>query len=241
MTTALTPTTTVGQIVADHPALARVFERLGIDYCCGGKKTLREAAAARGLDPNTLVATLTAAASDGDAPASDPASMSLTALADHIEQTHHAYLRRELPRLETLAQKVAAVHGQGHAELLELRQVLAAFIAEIASHMAKEEQILFPIIRRIEAAEGPVVNHCGTIANPIRVMEMEHASAGDALGQMRQLTTGFTPPADACNSWRVLLDGLRQLEADMHQHVHKENNILFPRALEAESALAAAR
>ncbi len=126
-------------------------------------------------------------------------------------------------------------HGQRHPEVIPCRQVLSALTAELAAHMQKEEQILFPLIRQMEAGalEGP--SHCGSVRNPITVMEHEHDSAGDALARMRELTGGFTPPNDACNTYRAWLDGLHQLEQDLHRHIHKENNILFPRAIEFET------
>lgn len=226
----------VGQLVAERPARSRVFEKLGIDYCCGGKKSLEDACRDKGLDARTIAALLEA--SEG-APATaevDPQAMSLTELADHIEQTHHAYLRRELPRLAMLVRKVAAVHGHRYPWMLEVDGVFAGFMAELDSHMMKEEQILFPIVREVERGNRSAGSHCGGLANPIRVMEHEHDSAGNALAAMRRLTDGFTPSADACNTFRAMLDGLAELERDMHQHVHKENNVLFPRALELEAA-----
>lgn len=235
----LSPETTVGEFVAQRPALSRLFERLGIDYCCGGKRPLAQACRERGLDPGTVFAMLEAAVAPA-APAGevDAASMSLTELADHIEETHHAYLKHEMPRLRHLALRVANAHGQRLPWTNQLAQVVEGFVRELQSHMMKEEQILFPMVRQIDAAEEAPEFHCGSLANPIRVMEAEHREAGDALATMRTLTSDYTPPPDACNTFRALLDGLKQLEADMHQHVHKENNILFPRALEREAALA---
>jgi regulator of cell morphogenesis and NO signaling len=230
--------TTVGQLVADRPARSRIFEQLGIDYCCGGKQPLATACSARNLDAATVLAMLQALEQQADdAQAVDAAAMPLADLCDHIEATHHAYLRQELPRLGAMIEKVATVHGQNHQWMLRLREVFNAFCQEIASHMAKEEQILFPMIRSIDAGHSRVAQHCGGLANPIRVMEHEHDSAGDGLAQMRSLTSDFTPPQDACGTFRAMIDGLRQLEADMHQHVHKENNVLFPRALQAEQSV----
>jgi regulator of cell morphogenesis and NO signaling len=168
----------------------------------------------------------------------NPAAMTLTQLADHIEATHHAWLRQEFPRLTQMTEKVASVHGHSDQRLASVAAIFAALRAEMESHMFKEERILFPLIRQLEASGSAAHSHCGTIANPIRVMEMEHDSAGGAVGEMRTLTDGFTPPAGACNTYRAMLDTLRQLEADLHQHVHKENNVLFPRALELEASLA---
>jgi regulator of cell morphogenesis and NO signaling len=224
--------TPVGAIIVARPALARVFERLGLDYCCGGKRPLGELARARGLDPATVLACVEAAA---DAAAAGPAevdagALPLTALADHIEATHHAYVRAELPRLLEMSDRVARKHGWRDGRLAAVAQTVAGLAAEMADHMDKEERILFPFIRRIDAGE-PDGFHCGSIANPIRQMEAEHDSAGAAVARLRELTDGFRPDADACNTHRALLAGLEEFEGDLHRHVHKENNILFPRAL----------
>jgi len=230
--------TTVGELVVERPARARVLEQWGIDYCCGGKRPLREACQAKGLDPATIARVLEAQDQAGPSQqAVDVAEMSLTELADHIEQTHHAYLRGELPRLAQIVQRVADVHGDRRPELRQVASIFHAFRQELMDHMGKEEQVLFPLVRQLEAAGEPQAFHCGSLANPIRVMEMEHDNAGNALEQMHELTDGYQPPADACNTYRVMLDALHHLEKDMHQHVHKENNALFPRALQYEASL----
>lgn len=226
---------TVGTLVAEKPALSRVFEALKIDYCCAGKQPLSDACAKRGLDPREVVRQLEAAALvPGDAP--DCLHMTLTELADHIEATHHAYLRRELPRLTAMIAKVASVHGESHAWMYEVKSVFAGLVAEMEAHMMKEEQILFPMIRALDRGERNAASHCGSIANPIRVMEHEHENAGAAVATIRELSQDFTPPEGACNTFRAMLDGLQELEQDLHRHVHKENSILFPRSLAAESA-----
>ncbi len=231
---------TVGDWVRDRPDRSRVLERLGIDYCCGGKRPLAEACRERGLDVETVVDQLIEPDDAATGDVTDADALSLTDLADHIEQTHHAYLRRELPRLGAMVRKVAAVHGERCPWMLELDGVFAGFVAELDSHMMKEEQILFPLIRDLEAnGSGPDASRAMSVGNPIRVMEHEHDDAGRALERMRTLSNGFAPPADACNTFRAMLDGLAQLEQDMHQHVHKENNVLFPKAIELEARLAA--
>jgi regulator of cell morphogenesis and NO signaling len=235
--TALDIRTAVGQLVADRPSRSRVFQQLGIDFCCGGKKPLDEACRAKGLDPQTVIRTLLASEQAEPADFVDAARLTLTELCNHIEQSHHAYLRRELPRLHEMITKVAAVHGERYAWMREVLAVFEPFTRELAAHMMKEEQVLFPMIRTMESGESHVAGHCGgTIANPVRMMEHEHDDAGEALRRMNELTHTYTPPADACNTFRAALDGLRELEADMHQHVHKENNVLFPAALELEAA-----
>lgn len=234
----ISPSSQVGQIVAAQPLLARVFERVGIDYCCGGKRTLAQACAAKGLDPATVAVLLEAAAQiSGPKPAVDAATMSLAALADHIEATHHAYLKEELPQLMEKADRVAYKHAWRDPRLPAVAATVHALASEMFSHMMKEEQILFPLVRELEKA-GAVTHACGSVANPIRQMEQEHDSAGSALERLRELTDGFQPDAEACNTHRALLAALAQLESDLHEHVHKENNVLFPRAiaLEAEAA-----
>jgi regulator of cell morphogenesis and NO signaling len=231
---------TVGQLVAQRPARSRVFEGLGIDYCCGGKKTLAEVCERKGLDGLTVLGMLTAldASEAGSTPGAVHAlAMTMGELADHIEQTHHAYLKRELPRLEAMVGKVAKVHGGRYGWMLDVQRVFGGFKEELEAHMMKEERILFPLVRAMEAGADAAQGHCESVVNPIRVMEMEHDHAGDALAEMRRLTDGFTPPTDACNTFLATLDGLKALEADMHQHVHKENSILFPRAVKAEAEL----
>ena len=226
---------TVGEVVARRPALARVFEQAGIDYCCGGKKTVEGACREKGLNPAAFLGRLEeASVSTRDESAVDAAAMSLAELADHIERTHHAYLHSEFPRLDAMTEKVASVHGDKDRRLRELRETFVALAEELSSHMMKEEHILFPMIRQLEASSRTPVFHCGTLANPIRQMELEHDQAGSALERLRDLTGGFTPPEWACNTYRALLDALAHLERDMHQHIHKENNVLFPRALKME-------
>lgn len=230
---------TVGQLVAALPARARVFEKHRIDYCCGGKLPLAEACARRGVDAAAVLAELEAVEVDATADgATDWTTAPLSNLADHIVATHHAYLRGELPRLETMAARVEKVHGDHAPEVIELHRVFEAFRAELEEHANKEEQILFPWIRRMEHGDG-LSPMPFSVANPIRCMEHEHDNAGAALEKMRELTNEWQPPADACNTWRVLYASLAALEADMHVHVHKENSILFPRAVELEAAIAA--
>lgn len=226
---------TVGSIVAARPGLARIFESVGIDYCCGGKRSLADACAAKDLDPVTFVVLLKATAKlPAGAPAVDVNTMTLIALADHIEQTHHRYLQTELPVLVEKADRVAAKHGWRDPRLLPVAETMRALAADMFLHMVKEEQILFPLVRELERS-GVVSGHCGSIANPIRQMEHEHDGAGAAVARLRELTDGFTPDADACNTHRAMLAGFAALEADLQQHVHKENNVLFPRALALEN------
>lgn len=236
--TTLSTQTTVGELVRDRPARSRVFEQLQIDYCCGGKIPLAEACAKKGLDADDVIGRIQQADADADdAALVDADAMGLAELAKHIEQTHHAYLREELPRLDFMTKKVAAVHGDHEPRLYAIRETFVAFQDELAQHMMKEEQVLFPMIRQIEQADGPIEFHCGSLANPIRMMEFEHDNAGNALEQFRELTDGYTPPDWACNTFRAMYDAFAALEPNMHQHVHKENNVLFPKALAREQEL----
>jgi regulator of cell morphogenesis and NO signaling len=236
-TTSFSPETAVGAIVAANPLLSRVFERVGIDFCCGGKQTLAAACAARGLDATTFVAVLEAVPVGIAENAVDAAAMSLTDLADHIERTHHAYVKEELPFLAEQAERVAAKHGGRDPALSEVAALVRELAAEMLHHMAKEENVLFPLVRDLEEGHRP--SHCGSIAHPIARMEHEHADAGQVLLRLRELTNGFVPTADACNTHRALLAGLERFESDLHLHVHKENNVLFPRALALEARLSA--
>ncbi|NUQ01688.1 MAG: iron-sulfur cluster repair di-iron protein [Armatimonadetes bacterium] len=229
----------VGELVTERPSRSRVFERFGIDYCCGGKLPLGAACERRGVNPEEVVAALEAHDLVAAPEETDWNTASLTELADHIVATHHAYLRAELPRLDAMTEKVARVHGDRHAWLSGIRATFVGLKAELESHMMKEEQILFPLCRRLEQASGAESFHCGSIGNPIRVMEHEHDDAGRALETLRELSSGFTAPIEACNTFRAMLDGLHELEQDLHIHIHKENNILFPRAIAAEARFSA--
>lgn len=228
---------TVGEWVVDRPSRSRLFEKLGIDYCCGGKQPLAQACEAKGLDTEKVIEALIREGEVADPSQPDWSQAPLSELCDHIVATHHAYLNTELPRLQAIVTKVASVHGERHPEMADVRGVFENLKAELESHMDKEEQVLFPMVRQLERATERPTFHCGSLANPIRVMEHEHDGAGNALAALRQLTKDYSTPEDACNTWRAMADGLRQLEEDLHIHIHKENNILFPRALRVEESL----
>ena len=231
-----TPEMTVGQLVVERPARARIFERLGIDYCCGGRLPLSEACSKRGLDTSKVLEELRAADdAAGPAPERDWAAASATELADNIESTHHGYLKRELPRLIALTRRVAEVHGGHRPSLVEVRDVFDKFANEMVEHMGKEERVLFPWIRLLDRGREPAP---AGVSRPVNQMIHEHDDAGADLAKLSELTNGFTPPMDACNTYRAMLDGLKHLEADTHTHVHKENNILFPMAVRLEGSRA---
>ncbi len=237
----LNPQICVGDLVKERPSRSRVFEDLNIDYCCHGGIPLAEACEGQELDVQEVLQRLRDADAQSDDAATwiDADAMSLTDLANHIEQTHHEYLKAELPRLDALTQKVFEVHGAKDRRLADVRQAYESLYAELAGHMTKEERILFPMIRAMESSPRMPAFHCGSIANPIRQMEYEHDSAGNALAILSGFTDGYQPPEWACNTYRAMLDGLKQLERDLHQHIHKENNVLFPKAIRLEAELAA--
>ena len=235
-------TSTVRELAVTVPGATRVFEQLGIDYCCGGGRTLADACEKFSTPVSEVLQRLEAAAcslNPGDK-ARDWQAESLTGLSAHIVDTHHLFTKQELARLEKLLDKVCSRHGEKRPELAELRAAFEHLKQELIPHMLKEEQVLFPYIARMEEA----VSECRavpapffvTVQNPVRMMMMEHDTAGDLLGQMRRITGNYSAPADACISFRTLYEALQELEADLHQHIHLENNILFPRAVEMESA-----
>ncbi len=236
---------TIGRIAAELPASIAVFERHQLDYCCGGDRTFQDACRERGLSPEAVAAEIEAAVQAAPPPARDWTQASLGELLDHIVETHHAYLRAELPALEQRLAKTLEAHGAAHRATLEpLQQTFQALQEEIYGHLHKEEMILFPFIRQIEEARRdgriPPPAPFGSVENPIRVMRHEHDNAADALTQMRRITQNYTLPPDACSTFEALYRGLEKLEADLHRHIHLENNILFPRAIELELGRAAA-
>lgn len=229
--------TTLGTLVSERLSRSRILEKYGLDYCCGGQTALVEACKEKGVDAQEVLDALTVLDKDEKKEDNtDWRKVSLTELADHIESTHHAFLKQEFPRLEELSQKVAGVHGENHPELTKVAETFAALKNELTNHMAKEEQVLFPIIRQMEAS-SEAGSHCGSVENPIRVMEEEHIIAGQALINLRKLTNEYQPPEDGCSSYQALYAGLADLEYDLHQHIHKENSILFPSAVVMEQKL----
>lgn len=229
----ISPETTVGELVRAMPARSRIFENLGIDYCCGGKKPLAEVCRAKGLDPATVVAMLAALDGAPETSSANPDTMGLTELCDHIERAHHDYLREELPRLDFMTRKVAAVHGQDAPNLLEVRRVFEAFSAKMTAHTEEEETVVFPKIRQLEAKNGDKAGAVAELKAVFARLESEHDGAGGALARFRELTNDYTPPDWACNTFRAMYDSLERLEKETHQHVHKENNVLFVKALAA--------
>ena len=232
-------TQTVREIALEQPSAIRVFEQYGIDYYCGGRKPLAEACAAGNLEIDSVIAALEAAEKKSGIEVENWAEKSLESLSSHIVTKHHAYVKRELPRLAQLAQKVVGRHGSTKPELPVIATNLMQLDEELTQHLAKEEAVLFPYIAGLERSNSigtPKPHSCfGAIANPIAMMTEEHDAAGALIAEIRRLSGNFTTPADACPTFHAFYDGLREFEQDLHQHIHLENNILFPRAIELDS------
>jgi regulator of cell morphogenesis and NO signaling len=223
----------VGTIVCSDPGAARLFEDLKIDYCCGGHLSLAEACERQHLDLNATLSALqqlTSLSVEGDS--LRPADLSLTALIHHLESTHHAYLHQALPRLQALASKVAAVHGDRNPRLVELSALLEHLAVELLHHLQQEETVLFPWIKRLDAGDAASSSEgSGSPAAAMLQMDREHTEAAAQLIRLRALSDDYSCPDWGCSNYRDLMEGLRQFEADLHQHVHKENNLLLPRAI----------
>ncbi len=234
----ITTDTTVRDIVADDYRAAAVFQKHGIDFCCGGNQSLASACGASGADSTIVLGELAKLDQVTDIPVPRFKTWDLGFLADYIEANHHAYVRGSVSTILQHTRKVATVHGERHPEVVQIARIFEEVAQELTHHMMKEEHMLFPCIREMAAQSR--AGHAlppppfGSIQNPIRMMEMEHESAGNGLQRIRELSGAYTPPADACTTYRVTYQELQEFERDLHQHVHLENNILFPKAIEME-------
>lgn len=231
----------VGEIVAEDYRTAGVFKRFGLDFCCGGGKPVAEVCEQKGVDIDTLLDELKAATSEGD-DSHNYNEWSPELLVDYIEQRHHRFVRNKLPEIETYAKKVAKVHGRRHEELNEILHEFIMLKDELLNHLEKEERMLFPYIKELvkRAENGEKTEQrpsFGAVENPVRMMEIEHDEAGESMAKIQRLSNNFTPPEDACATYRVLFQNLEGFQDDLHKHVHLENNILFPKALELENRL----
>lgn len=228
----------VGEIVKLDFRAADVFSSFGIDFCCGGKISVGEACANSGNNETKVINALEVLQNQQGSAVHDFDSWDLSFLADYIMHTHHQYVSKAIPQILPLAQKVADVHGENHAEVIQINELFQDLAEELLSHMQKEEQILFPFIKELAASQSAgncAEDSCfGTVAGPISVMEQEHENAGVILKELFRLSDGYTPPEDACNTFRVLFGKLKEFEDDLHRHIHLENNILFPKAIEME-------
>ena len=233
---------TIGDIVAHDLRTASVFARHGIDFCCGGRTPLETACRERGLDPDAIVAELDALEAQRDA-ANDVTTWSLDAIVERIVTKHHAYVRAESAVIAGYLAKLVARHGPRHPELERLQHVMQEVFDDLARHMQKEEMILFPYIVALAGAERagqpPPRTPFGTIRNPIRMMELEHQDAAAGLATARMITGNFAAPDDACATWRACYASIEAFERDLHEHVHLENNVLFPSAETLEDQLGA--
>jgi regulator of cell morphogenesis and NO signaling len=231
---------TVRELALENPSATRVFEKLGIDYCCRGNRSLEEACRTANLKVDQVLESLANADQAGLAAQDDRdwQTEPIAELIAHIEQTHHSYTRQEITRLGPVFEKVCSVHGKNHPELLQIRDTFQALAQELSAHLMKEEMILFPYILRMETAAAgnePLARApFGSVQNPVSMMEHEHDSAGKALRAMSRESNEYSAPPDACVSYQTLYKALAAFEADLHRHIHLENNILFPRAVAME-------
>lgn len=236
-------TKTIREIAIAAPETTRVFEELKIDYCCGGRKPFTDACIDAGLDPAVVAEKISAEMirSAAEPAANEIASLSAAELVDHIISTHHVFTAQEIERLDLLMEKVYGRHGEAHPELSELRDLFRELCVSLLPHMRKEELVLFPYIHALEACrkgqQSFSLPHFGTVNNPIRMMMDDHDVDGERLRKMREVTSDYVLPEGACPSYGALYAGLKDLEADLHRHIHLENNVLFPAASELERTL----
>ena len=231
---------TLAEIVTENIRSAIVFEEYGLDFCCKGKRPLSEACTDKEIDIQKVLDDLNnlTGSNHGNQNHND---WQLNFMVDYIVNNHHQYVRRMIPVISLHSDKVASVHGQNHPETIEIADLFLAVRVELEMHMMKEERILFPYIKELNAAKENNIELTpppfGSIQNPIRMMEAEHQSAGDAMYKIRELSNNFTTPSDACNTFKALYSELKEFEEDLHKHIHLENNILFPKSIELESQL----
>lgn len=232
---------TLGQIAAKDLKKAQIFKKHGLDFCCGGKKTVKQACAEKGIDVTVVEQELQQA---DKAVSSRPLPYNeweLDFLADYIVNTHHTYVKKYLPDIQAYAAKVAKVHGDHHPELLPIHQLVEAINSELTIHMVKEERILFPYIKELVASKNNTLplqhSPFGSVQNPVNMMEIEHEQVGTNLEKIKALSADYSLPQDACASYSLLYRMLAEFEDDLHTHIHLENNILFPKAIELEKEL----
>ncbi|MCH7514722.1 MAG: iron-sulfur cluster repair di-iron protein [Bacteroidetes bacterium] len=232
---------TVGEMVTEDYRKAEVFKKFGIDFCCGGKIPLDEICSKKGINVAEVKQALMELDEQQGQPTQDYNTWELDFLSDYIINTHHKYVNEALPLLDEFSAKVVRVHGDAHPEVIEIANHYQAVANELRMHMHKEEAILFPYIRQMAVAkrnnESLPPSTFGTVKAPINMMESEHDSAGKKLQAISELSNSYNPPVEACNTYRVLYAKLQEFEKDLHQHIHLENNILFPKAIKLETEL----
>jgi len=230
----------IGDVVAENFYTARIFEKYGLDFCCGGKKSIFEACLENGIDQENLLTELSGTnVSNANSIHFDKWEVDF--LIDYIVNNHHCYVAESIPTIEHHIQKVLMAHGEKHPEIAEINAEFNGLKEELIAHMQKEEKMLFPYIKKMQIALKNTFDMSippfGTVRNPVNVMEHEHENAGIITKKIRGLSNNYTPPADACNTYKVLYNELREFENDLHTHVHLENNILFPKAIELEKLI----
>lgn len=235
---------TIGEIVREDIRAAKVLKRYGIDFCCGGKKTLEAACAENNVNADAVQEELFDLMSRNNIfPEINPNKWKINFLCDYIENLHHTYVKQNIPMLNELSEKVARVHGNHAPELIKIKELWADLVRELTPHMQKEELVLFPYIKKMvalqEGKSGSINAHFGTVRNPITLMEKEHEAAGELIEEIYLLSNSFTLPDWACNSYRLLYTSLAEFREDLHRHIHLENNILFPKAIALEEKLSA--
>ncbi|MBX2942453.1 MAG: iron-sulfur cluster repair di-iron protein [Cyclobacteriaceae bacterium] len=232
---------TIGEIVAEDYRAAQVFKNHRIDFCCNGNRSVAEACKDKNVELNKLVEEIESVQKDRPGNTTDFKSWPLDLLADYIEKTHHRYVEEKLPILKQYLKKLCEVHGNNHPELFEIYDEFSASAGELAAHMKKEEFILFPYIRKMVKVKSSktalAAPNFGTVKNPVQMMMDEHTTEGDRFEKISKLSNNYTPPADGCNTYKVTYALLNEFEEDLHLHIHLENNILFPKAIEMEKEL----
>ncbi|WP_177734520.1 MULTISPECIES: iron-sulfur cluster repair di-iron protein [Flavobacterium] len=229
---------TIGEIVAQDFRTAALFSKYGIDFCCKGHRTLEEVCTKKRIDQDMLQDELETILSNNESESIDYRSWPLDLLTDYIEKTHHRYITEKTPVLLQFLSKLCKVHGERHPELFEVNTLFSESAGDLAAHLKKEELILFPFIRKMVNAQlyhHPIEQpHFGNVENPVAMMKEEHDTEGERFRKIAAITDNYTPPADACNTYRVTFAMLEAFENDLHKHIHLENNILFPRAIALE-------
>jgi len=231
---------TIGELVAEDYRTAAVFEKHGIDFCCGGKVALSEACRDKGIDLDEMLREIASAGSTPLDRSHNYAAWDLSFLSDYIINTHHAYLWENLPQIAAYARKVAQVHGANHPEVIEIASIFDRIAADMDAHLREEEEVLFPAIKSVEAARkagiAPVAKDLETIRVSLEKLTREHDEVGKAIHTIRHLSNDYALPSDACNTYMVTYQKLSEFEDDLHKHVHLENNILFPKAARYQGA-----
>jgi len=231
----------IGKIVAENYKAAAVFKQYGIDFCCNGNRTIESACRKKQIGEEQLLAALQEAVAQKGTGEIDFKSFPLALLADYIEKTHHRYVDRKITEITPYLRRIVEVHGDNHPELLVVEQLFQQSAGDLTAHMKQEELVLFPSIRRLVQSQlsGSTKSETplGTIAEVIARMEQDHEAEGERFRHISELTDQYNPPADACNTYRVTFSLIREFEEDLHRHIHLENNILFPKAIELEKTL----